>query len=72
MRRDNEVAGMKVGGDHILQQQAVMAVEREHRVVALLGFGEIGNGPNIAKLPNVDLIQPRGEVSNRVLHGRRF
>jgi len=69
---DDEIVGMKIGGDHILQQHAVMTVDREQRVVPLLGFGEIGKGPNIPKLPDVDPIQPRGEVSDRVLHGRRF
>jgi hypothetical protein len=35
-----------------------MAIERNHRVVPLLGFGEIGEGSNIAKLPDIDLISP--------------
>jgi hypothetical protein len=34
------------GGDHILPQQGVMAIERDQPVVALLGFGEIGKGPD--------------------------
>ena len=72
MRRNNEIAGMKVGGGHIRQQHTVMAVEREQRVVPLLGFGKICEGPNIAKLPNVDLVQPRNKVSDRVLYCRSF
>ena len=31
---DDEVAGMDVGDGHVLQQQAVMAVERDQRVAA--------------------------------------
>src|SRR5437763_5793590 len=71
MRGDNEIAGMKVGGDYILQQHAVMVVERDQRVAPLLGFGEIGKGSNIGKLPDVDLVEPRGKVGDRVLHRRR-
>jgi hypothetical protein len=60
MRRDNEIAGMKVGGGHILQQHAVMAIEREQRVVPLLGFGEIGKGPDSGRsvVLSTRLIEP--------------
>lgn len=71
MRGDDKIAGMEVGCNHILQQQGVIAIKRDKRVVALLGFRYVSKGSNIAELPSIDLILPRDKVSDRVLHRRR-
>ena len=68
---ENEVAGVQVGGNHVLQQDGVIGVERDQRVVALLGFSRKGRSRDGVELPDIDLVEIDVEIRDRMLRGTR-
>jgi len=65
------IAGVHAGSEHVFQQQRIVSVEGDQRIITLLNGGRNRRPSNVAELTNIELVNAGLKIGYRVLQGTR-